>query len=148
MTARAAALQRLRRPLLQTTAGPSARWNDMRHSRSPISLNIQPHEAGQRLDRYLASALDDISRTGVQQLIASGAVFVNGRPGKASYTLKAGDTVGVSRAVKVQPSNLQPLAYALDIVYEDSDLLVVNKEAGMVVHPAPGHTADTLVNAL
>ncbi len=122
----------------------------MDHSQSPISLSIQPHEAGLRLDRYLASTLDTISRTGVQQLIAGGAVFVNGKPGKASYILKAGDAVRVSRATlpKPQSSNLQPLSYKLDIVYEDSDLLVVNKEAGMVVHPAPGHTADTLVNAL
>lgn len=114
----------------------------------PVLHSVQSYEAGQRLDRYLASTLDDISRTGVQQLIASGAVFVNGKPGKASYTLKAGDAVRVSRAAKPQSSNLQPLSYKLDIVYEDSDLLVVNKEAGMVVHPAPGHTGDTLVNAL
>jgi 23S rRNA pseudouridine1911/1915/1917 synthase len=120
----------------------------MDHSQSPISLSIQSHEAGLRLDRYLASTLDGTSRTGIQQLIASGAVFVNGKPGKASYTLKAGDAVWVSRAAKAQSSNLQPLSYKLDIVYEDSDLLVVNKDAGMVVHPAPGHTSDTLVNAL
>ncbi len=120
----------------------------MDNSQSPISLSIQPQEAGLRLDRYLASTLDTISRTGVQQLIAGGVVFVNGKPGKASYTLKAGDAVQVSRVAKAQSSNMQPLSYKLDIVYEDSDLLVVNKEAGMVVHPAPGHTSDTLVNAL
>jgi len=122
----------------------------MDHTHSPVVLNIQPLEAGQRLDRYLSSTLDGISRTGVQQLIAGGSVFVNGRPGKASYALRVGDAVQVS---SVSPpgsrsSNLQPLSYKLDIVYEDSDLLVVNKAAGMVVHPAPGHTADTLVNAL
>jgi len=120
----------------------------MDNSQSPISLSIQPQEAGLRLDRYLASTLDTISRTGVQQLIAGGVVFVNGKPGKASYTLKAGDAVQASRVAKAQSSNMQPLSYKLDIVYEDSDLLVVNKEAGMVVHPAPGHTSDTLVNAL
>jgi len=120
----------------------------MDHSDMPVLRSVQSYEAGQRLDRYLTSTLNDISRTGVQQLIASGAVFVNGRPGKASYTLKAGDELWVSRAAKAQSSNLQPLSYKLDIVYEDSDLLVVNKEAGMVVHPAPGHSSDTLVNAL
>ncbi len=79
-----------------------------------------------------------------------GSVFVNGRPGKASYALRVGDAVQVSRVSPPgsQSSNLQPLSYKLDIVYEDSDLLVVNKAAGMVVHPAPGHTDDTLVNAL
>ncbi len=122
----------------------------MNHPNMPVLLNIQPQDAGQRLDRYLTSTLDGISRTGVQQLIAGGSVFVNGRPGKASYALRVGDAVQVSRVSPPGPqsSNLQPLSYKLDIVYEDSDLLVVNKAAGMVVHPAPGHTADTLVNAL
>jgi 23S rRNA pseudouridine1911/1915/1917 synthase len=122
----------------------------MDYPNSPLVLNIQPHEAGQRLDRYLASALDGISRTWVQQLIAGGSVFVNGKPGKASYALRAGDAVQVSllSLPESQSGNLQPLSYKLDIVYEDSDLLVVNKAAGMVVHPAPGHRADTLVNAL
>lgn len=122
----------------------------MNHPNMPVLLSIQPQDAGQRLDRYLASTLDGISRTGVQQLIVGGSVFVNGRPGKASYALRVGDAVQVSRVSPPgsQSSNLQPLSYKLDIVYEDSDLLVVNKAAGMVVHPAPGHTADTLVNAL
>jgi len=122
----------------------------MNHPNMPVLLNIQPQDAGQRLDRYLTSTLDGISRTGVQQLIAGGSVSVNGRPGKASYALRVGDAVQVSRVPlpRSQSSNLQPLSYKLDIVYEDSDLLVVNKAAGMVVHPAPGHTADTLVNAL
>jgi 23S rRNA pseudouridine1911/1915/1917 synthase len=122
----------------------------MNHPNMPVILSIQPQDAGQRLDRYLTSTLDDISRTGVQQLIAGGSVFVNGRPGKASYALRVDDTVQVSRVSPPgsQSSNLQPLSYTLDIVYEDPDLLVVNKAAGMVVHPAPGHTADTLVNAL
>ncbi len=122
----------------------------MNHPNMPVILSIQPLEAGQRLDRYLASTLDGISRTGVQQLIAGGSIFVNGRPGKASYALRVGDAVQVSRVSPPgsRSSNLQPLSYKLDIVYEDSDLLVVNKAAGMVVHPAPGHTADTLVNAL
>src|SRR6266581_9733590 len=122
----------------------------MNHPNMPVLLSIQPQDAGQRLDRYLASTLDGISRTGVQQLIVGGSVFVNGRPGKASYALRVGDAVQVSRVSPPgsQSSSLRPLSYNLDIVYEDSDLLVVNKAAGMVVHPAPGHTADTLVNAL
>jgi 23S rRNA pseudouridine1911/1915/1917 synthase len=122
----------------------------MDYPHSPVLMSIQPQDAGQRLDRYLTSTLDGISRTGIQQLIASGSVFVNGRPGKASYALRVGDAVQVSRVSlpESRSSNLQPLSYELDIVYEDSDLLVVNKAAGMVVHPAPGHTADTLVNAL
>jgi 23S rRNA pseudouridine1911/1915/1917 synthase len=123
----------------------------MHHPDSPTTFRIQSQEeAGQRLDRYLASALEGISRTRVQQLIAEGAVLVNGSPSKAGYALRVGDTVQLSRAslLKPQASNLKPLYLSLDIVYEDSDLLVVNKAAGMVVHPAPGHHDDTLVNAL
>jgi 23S rRNA pseudouridine1911/1915/1917 synthase len=119
-------------------------------SNTPTLFRIQPHEAGQRLDRYLVSALKDLSRTGVQQLIANGAVLVNGNPSKAGYTIKAGDAVQVSQvALPPPPSNsLKPVYQNLDIVYEDADLLVVNKAAGMVVHPAAGHVDDTLVNAL
>lgn len=122
----------------------------MYRSNTPTLFRIQPHEAGQRLDRYLVSALMDISRTAVQQLIANAAVLVNGNPSKAGYTLKADDVVQVSQVALPQPpsSNLKPVYYNLDIVYEDADLLVVNKAAGMVVHPAPGHVDDTLVNAL
>lgn len=123
----------------------------MHHPDPPTTFRIQSQEeAGQRLDRYLASALNGVSRTRVQQLIADGAVLVNGSPSKAGYALRVGDTVQLSRAslLKPQASNLKPLYQSLDIVYEDSDLLVVNKAAGMVVHPAPGHHEDTLVNAL
>jgi 23S rRNA pseudouridine1911/1915/1917 synthase len=122
----------------------------MYRSNTPTLFRIQPHEAGQRLDRYLVSALMDISRTGVQQLIANAAVLVNGNPSKASYILKVGDVVQVSQVALPHPpsSNLKPVYHNLDIVYEDADLLVVNKAAGMVVHPAPGHVEDTLVNAL
>ena len=113
------------------------------------TLHIQADEAGWRLDRYLTSVLNDISRTTAQQLIADGAVLVNGRPGKAGYTLRSGDEVQVfSLKLKNQASKVKPQKLPLDIVYEDKDLLIVNKAAGMVVHPAPGHHEDTLVNAL
>lgn len=112
-------------------------------------FTIQPDEVGQRLDRYLASALADISRTAAQQLIADGAVLVNGRTSKPGYALRNGDeVVAILRIPKPELGNPRPQNLPLDIVYEDSDLLVVNKAAGMVVHPAPGHSNDTLVNAL
>ncbi len=113
------------------------------------TFNIQPDEVGQRLDRYLASILSDISRTAAQQLIVGGAVLVNRRTSKPGYALRNGDEVEVMlRIPKPQSDNSQPLALPLDIIYEDNDLLVVNKAAGIVVHPAPGHSNDTLVNAL
>jgi len=123
----------------------------MQHPETATTFRIQSsEEAGQRLDRYLASMLDGVSRTRVQQLITDGAVLVNGKPSKAGYTLRIGDTVELSRTVLVKPeeNNLKLFYQSLDIVYEDADLLVVNKAAGMVVHPAAGHSDDTLVNAL
>jgi 23S rRNA pseudouridine1911/1915/1917 synthase len=112
-------------------------------------LSIQADEVGLRLDRYLTSVLSGISRTTVQQLIVDGAVLVNGRPGKPGYALRSGDEVQVFSLKQInKAANVKPQLLPLDVVYEDKDLLVVNKAAGMVVHPAPGHHDDTLVNAL
>jgi 23S rRNA pseudouridine1911/1915/1917 synthase len=112
-------------------------------------LCVQADEVGLRLDRYLTSALSGISRTTVQQLIVDGSVLVNGRTAKPGYALRSGDEV---RVFSIRPQNtatgVKPQPLALDVIYEDKDLLVVNKAAGMVVHPAPGHHDDTLVNAL
>jgi 23S rRNA pseudouridine1911/1915/1917 synthase len=113
------------------------------------TLSIQANESGMRLDRYLTTVISDISRTSIQQLIENGEVLVNGRYSKPGYSLKAGDKVQVkSLVVRENATNITPRSLPLDILYEDEDLLVVNKAAGMVVHPAPGHYNDTLVNAL
>jgi 23S rRNA pseudouridine1911/1915/1917 synthase len=113
------------------------------------TLSIQASEAGIRLDRYLTSAMTGISRTVVQQLIGDGAVLINGHTGKSGYMLRSGDNVQIfSFNMHNKPINIKPQSLPLDIVYEDKDLLVVNKAAGMVVHPAPGHYDDTMVNAL
>jgi 23S rRNA pseudouridine1911/1915/1917 synthase len=122
---------------------------DVTRGHSRKIWQIQPEQAGQRLDRYLVATLGEVSRTSVQQLITEGAVLVNGRESKAGYMLRPGDEVRLLRdagASRPQEIAAQPLS--LDIVYEDEDLLIVNKAAGMVVHPAPGHYDDTLVNAL
>ena len=112
-------------------------------------FTIQPEDAGQRLDRYLVATLAEMSRTHIQQLIAGGAVQVNGRASKSGYVLRAGDEILVDLAILApQASQAKPHPLPLDIIYEDADLLVINKAPGMVVHPAPGHTEDTLVNAL
>ena len=111
--------------------------------------HVQPEHVGQRLDRYLVLALDNLSRTAAQQLIADGSVLINGHASKPGYQLRAEDEVKVLRATPLAPQKeVRPQALPLDIVYEDDDLLIVNKAAGMVVHPAPGHYDDTLVNAL
>jgi 23S rRNA pseudouridine1911/1915/1917 synthase len=118
-------------------------------SQERLTLSIQAEEAGTRLDRYLTSILTGISRTKVQQLIVDGEILVNGHTGKSGYTLRVGDEVQVtSLNMHNRAANIKPQLLPLDVVYEDKDLLVVNKAAGMVVHPAPGHHDDTLVNAL
>ncbi|MBE3564106.1 MAG: RluA family pseudouridine synthase [Thermogemmatispora sp.] len=109
---------------------------------------VGPAEAGQRLDRFVQQLLAPLSRAAVQRLIEEGAVLVNGEREKAGYALRAGDVVEVLWQLPQRVTEVAPRALPLEIVYEDDDLLVVNKAAGMVVHPAPGHEEDTLVNAL
>jgi 23S rRNA pseudouridine1911/1915/1917 synthase len=110
---------------------------------------IEPEQVGMRLDRYLTSLLAAFSRTSMQQLIAQEAVLVNDKPAKAGYALRLHDAVRVLHTrLSVPQNNIVQQMLPLEIVYEDADLLVVNKAAGMVVHPAPGHHDDTLVNAL
>lgn len=104
-------------------------------------------EAGERLDRMLAGALPDVSRSQLKRLIKSGEVLVNGALSKPSYPVEAGDQIVVRLPEETEPV-VKPEAIPLDIVYEDQHLLLVNKPAGMVVHPAYGHREGTLVNAV
>jgi len=99
------------------------------------------------LDRFLADQLA-LSRTQAARLIAAGAVQVNGRPARASASLRRGDRVDVELPVASPPRTLVPLPLSLNVVYEDETLMVLDKPAGLVVHPAPGHWDDTLLNAL
>ncbi len=118
-------------------------------SSSSQVIEISPEDAGTRLDRHLVGVLADLSRSQLQTLIAGGAVQVNGRASKPGYVLRVGDEILIDpRAMLPVPNQVKARALPLDIVYEDADLLVINKAAGMVVHPAPGHSEDTLVNAL
>ena len=113
------------------------------------AFTVQPEEVGQRLDRYLVTALTDLSRSHIQQLIGEGAIQVNGHASKAGYPLRAGDEIQVDLAhLPGRASQVKARPLPLEIIYEDDDLLVINKAPGMVVHPAPGHSDDTLVNAL
>lgn len=109
-----------------------------------IRFNRKP---GERLDKFLAEALPEFSRSRIQQLIASGFVEVNGSPAsKAGQPLDAGAAL-VVRVPPAAPANLIAEDIPLDIIFENDDLMVVNKPAGMVVHPAAGHSSGTLVNA-
>ena len=110
-------------------------------------FEVGEEAGGQRLDRFLATHLSDISRTHVQTLIDEGRVLVNGRAKKPSYKLEAGETV----EVKIPPPPLPGVEaenIPLDILYEDADVAVVNKPAGMIVHPGAGADSGTLVAAL
>lgn len=101
-----------------------------------------------RLDRYLSQHLSDLSRSRIQQLIEQGNVQVNGKIcSSKKAAIQPGDRI-LLEIPAVQPLNLQPENIPLDVLYEDDSLLIINKPAGLVVHPAPGHSAGTLVNAL
>ncbi len=113
------------------------------------TYDVQEEQIGQRLDRFLAPLLSSLSRTNIQQLIAEEAVLVKGKASKPGYALRRGDTITIVRSTLVlPPTNATAHELPLDILYEDQDLLVLNKAPGMVVHPGPGHSDDTLVNAL
>jgi len=104
-------------------------------------------ETGIRLDKFVAAQVPDISRAQAQKLIAASLVTVNGQPGKASDKLNRDDVVGV---VIPPPAavTLPPLEMTVPVLYEDDDVLVVDKPAGLTVHPAPGYNGPTLVNAV
>jgi 23S rRNA pseudouridine1911/1915/1917 synthase len=113
-----------------------------------IKWQIEATQAGERLDRALAERVSSISRSYAASLIERGNVSVNGAvASKTGHKLKAGDIVVVD-IPPPEPSTLEAEEIPLNVVYEDGDLLVVDKPAGMVVHPAPGHSGGTLVNAL
>lgn len=101
----------------------------------------------ERLDRSLAEALPDLSRTQLQKLIKEGDVQLSGQPVKASLRLEQSATLTITLPAIVD-TELKPEAIPLDICYEDEDILVINKPAGMVVHPAVGHESGTLVHAI
>lgn len=110
-------------------------------------VHLQVDETGQRLDRYLTRMLPDVSRSQAQRLIREGLITLDGKTVKAGTLVKAGMQVVVHIPHAV-PDDVLAQPMPLDVVYEDEDLLVVNKPAGMVVHPAHGHPEGTLVNAL
>lgn len=102
---------------------------------------------GMRIDVYLAEELPDVSRSRIQKLIKDGNICVNDKPVKANYRLVSGDRVVVD-IPEVKEPDIEPENIPLDILYEDEDIIVVNKPKQMVVHPAPGHYSGTLVHAL
>jgi 23S rRNA pseudouridine1911/1915/1917 synthase len=110
-------------------------------------LSASAEDAGQRLDAFLASHVEGWSRSRLQRLIDDGDVLVNGRVAKSSYKLRANDEIEADLAT-LPPSRFLPEDIPIEVVFEDDDVIVVNKRAGMVVHPAAGVASGTLANAL
>lgn len=109
--------------------------------------DVQAQEAGLRIDRYLSDRIQEISRSYLQKLLKDERVLVNGKPVKSNYKVSASDKIQVSIPEAVEPE-IEPEEIDLDIIYEDKDIILINKPKGMVVHPAAGHYNGTLVNAL
>ena len=125
----------------------------MKPAEFPLSLIVSPEDSGQRLDQYLAAQISEVSRARLQQLIEKGEVLVNGTAAKASLRLKGDEQITITGPPQAPPLRAIAEEIPLDIVYEDDDLAVVNKPAGMMVHAGAGATEDarncgTLVNAL
>ena len=112
-----------------------------------VVMRVTDAEAGERLDRILAAHFADLSRSRIQKAFATGDVAVDGRPRPKSFRPPAGAEI-VLIPPAPETTELLPQDIPLDVVYEDADLLVINKPAGLVIHPAPGHPDGTLVNAL
>ena len=112
-----------------------------------FTFAAEKEDVGIRIDVFLAENMEDLSRSGVQKLIDEGMITLNGGKTKANYKLREKDVIDVT-VPEVKEVEILPEDIPLDILYEDADVIVVNKPQGMVVHPAPGHTSGTLVNAL
>ena len=112
---------------------------------TPLHLRVE--QAGRRADQFLADSLPQLTRSAAQKLLEDGAVTLNGRPVKKNYKTVPGDELVVSLPDPA-PVDIVPQDIPLDVVYEDEDVIAVNKPVGLVVHPAAGHPDGTLVNAL
>ncbi|HEY9671654.1 MAG TPA: RluA family pseudouridine synthase [Waterburya sp.] len=111
-------------------------------------INLQVEEQGERIDRYLSQQLSDLSRSRIQQLIEEGNVQLNDKICTSKkITVQPGDRISLV-IPNAKPLELEPEAIPLDILYEDDSLIILNKPAGLVVHPAAGHESGTLVNAI
>ncbi len=110
-------------------------------------FEVSEENSGERIDKFIAASIDSLTRSYIQKMIADEQCLVNGKAVKASYKVKEEDEISFFLPESVEP-DIPAQNIPLDILYEDEDVLIVNKPKGMVVHPAPGHYSDTLVNAV
>jgi 23S rRNA pseudouridine1911/1915/1917 synthase len=111
-------------------------------------LEVESGQKSMRIDKYLSLRLPSTSRNRIQSAAEGGCVYVNGKPVRSSYKIKPNDDISIMLSFPKRETGIVPQDIPLDVVYEDDDLIVVNKAAGMVVHPSLGHFEGTLVNAL
>ncbi|MFO7654431.1 MAG: RluA family pseudouridine synthase [Candidatus Krumholzibacteriia bacterium] len=128
-------------------AGDGERAKGTPQPPAPLRLTADPEAAGERLDAYLAAHVTDLSRTRIQAALAAGRVQVDGRARPKNHRLRGGEQIVLEPLPRAEMSAV-PERIPLEVVHEDEVMLVVNKPAGLVVHPAPGHAGGTLVNAL
>ncbi len=115
----------------------------------PVNLTIKHAFKGKRLDKYLVSRFEeDYSRTFIQGLINNGDVTVCGRPVKSSYEIRQNDVIDIKLPEIMPDCNIEPEDIPINVIYEDDHIMVINKSADMIVHPARGHARGTLVNAV
>lgn len=114
----------------------------------PYSLAVAPERAGERLDRFLAAELPQFTRAYLQNRIDNGDVLVDGRPRKASFRLRGGEQIAVAVPDEPSRTTLIPEQMPLAILYEDADVIVVDKPAGLVVHPGAGNWTGTLIHGI
>ena len=117
------------------------------HDQSAFTIFVDSHDSGKRLDLYIASCISDCSRSVATHLIRNGKIRVQGMVRKPGYRIKAGDEI-CGHIPPPTPVLFEPEPIPIDILHEDDDIIVINKQPGLVVHPAPGHHSGTLVNAL
>ncbi|MFT4007531.1 MAG: RluA family pseudouridine synthase, partial [Lacrimispora sp.] len=110
-------------------------------------FSVSEEDAGIRIDRYLSDQYQEVSRSYLQKLLKDEAVLVGGKPVKSNYKVNAGDNIELSMPEAVEPE-IEAEDLDLDVLYEDKDIIIINKPKGMVVHPAAGHYSGTLVNGL
>ena len=117
------------------------------HDQSAFTILVEPPDSGKRLDLYIASCISDCSRSVATHLIREGKIRVQGMIRKPGYRVKAGDEI-CGCIPPPAPILFKPEPIPIEILHEDDDIIVINKQPGIVVHPAPGHHSGTLVNAL
>ena len=112
-----------------------------------LNYQVSDGQSGIRIDRYLSEMNEELSRSYIQKLLKEQKITVNGSAVKANYKVQEGDEISVA-VPDIKEPDILPEDIPLDILYEDDDVLIVNKPKGMVVHPSAGHTSGTLVNAI